>query len=540
MVFDTAHYLHYVLDSRDDFHYTENLLRLSPRAYLWDRLKRCHRFDNVVFVTMGDEGLQLEVLDSGSEQLLRPSKKGWIFSGKKEREDGPEKVEPKRILPAHLKQQNSTLLQWLLEQQRNVKPQRTALIFTPESLRILYEGGDKKSQELLEKNIKSGFKDGVAILWIEKETQPLRETFLEGNHWLAELDPMVAVALRGTVARPLLTALSDQLRSQLVDLSGYQGELWEMLLRDALHNNFGTDSLEQLQDQCEYLRLCCRSGQGLMEGYAPPLKRNLIDSLLQRKEFRKALRDQTAQLRGLDTSRSLEELFVQRYGKLQPEIPVLSCDDELTRSVISLSLPQPYLEKNRGQIRNLLQAQRSVSVLWNQRRNILVSKILPTVCDSIRQASERGDWDTLTDAMALLNLCANRICADPSLDDNLDAIFQIGEELLQTSAAYFQQKQILEQNSKDEVELYRVAKHQLTTQLGNQAILEAKQHRVEALRNSMNQAILYFDENPRSQRVEELIQQSREDWKNRLDLAQEDRQKYDSQEDSLSDCTYDL
>ena len=538
MVFDTAHYLHYVLDTRDDCHFTEDLLRLSPQAYLWDRLKKHHRFDNVVFVSLGDNGPRLEVLDSGSEQLLRPSKKGWLFSGKKGQEAGPEQIGLKQFLPGQFKQQSSTLLQWLLEQQKNAKQERTALVFTPESLRSLYEAGDKKGQELLEKTIKNGFKDGILILWIGKDVRVLRDTFLKNHHWLLKLDPMVGSALQSSATRPLLTALSDQLRSQLIDLSGYQGELWEMLLREALHQSFGMDTQEQLQNQCEYLRLCCRSGQGLMEDHKPPLKRSAIDGLLQNKEFRKALRDQAAQLRALDSSRSLEDLFTQRYGKLQPEIPELVCDDEVTRSVTALKLPQTYLEKNSGQNRNLLQAQRSAVVLWNRPRNTLVCKMLLTVCDSIRQASDRGDWDTLTDGMTLLSLCSNQICADMVLDENLASIFQIGEELLQTSAALFNQKKILEENRKDELELYQIAKHQLTVQLGNEAILEAKQHRVEALRSSMQQAILYFDENPRSERVEQLVQQSMEEWKNRLDTAYEDIHRYDSEDEQVDDSTY--
>lgn len=538
MVFDTAHYLHYVLDTRDDCHFTEDLLRLSPRAYLWDRLKKHHRFDNVVFVSLGDNGPQLEVLDSGSEQLLRPAKKGWFFSGRKEQEEGQEKIGSRCFLPGQFKQQSSTLLQWLLEQQKNAKQERTALVFTPESLRSLYESGDKKGQELLEKNIKNGLKDGILILWIEKDVRSLSETFLENHRWLAKLDPMVGAALRVGMVRPLLTALSDQLRSQLVDLSGYQGELWEMLLREALHQSFGMDTQEQLQNQCEYLRLCCRSGQSLMEDCKLPLKRSAIDALLQSKDFRKALREQAARLRELDSSRSLEDLFVKRYGQLLPELPDLVCDDEVTRSVTALQLPRTYLDKNPGQNRNLLQAQRSAVVLWNQPRNTLVCKMLLTVCDSIRQASQRGDWDTLTDGMALLTLCSNQICADMVLDENLASIFQIGEELLQTSAALFNQKKILEENHEDELDLYKVAKHQLTVQLGNEAILEAKQHRVEALRSSMKQAILYFDENPRSERVEQLVQQSMEDWKNRLDTAYEDIHRHDSEEDTVDDSTY--
>ena len=540
MVFHTAHYLHYVLDTRDDWHFTEDSLRLSPRAYLWHRLKQHAGFDNVLFVTMEDQTPQLAVLDSGSEQLLQPVKKGWLFSGKKERVEGPQTIGFKSFHPGQFKQQSATLLQWLLEQQKNAKSQRTALVFTPESLLELYEAADKKGQELLEKNIKNGCRDGILIVWIEKDVKTLRETFLDGFRWLARLDPMVAAALRGHGARPLMEALSHQLCSQLVDFSGYEGELWGMLLREALQSSFGLDTREQLRDQCEYLRLCCRSGRSLMEGCTLPLKRSEIEAMLQQKEFRQALRDQAEQLRGLDSDVSMEDLFVRRYGKLRPEIPDLVCDDELTRGVTSLKLPPAYLEKNPGQNRNLLQVCRSVAVLWNQQRNAMVCKMLATICDSIRQACDCGDWDTLTDGMTLLCFCTGQLCADPALDENLGAIFQIGEELLQTSAAYFHQRELLMQSRKDELELYYTAKHQLTTQLGNEAILEAKRHRVEALRGSMNQVILYFDENPRSQRVEQLVQQSMEDWKNRLDTVREDALRYTDEEESSEDSTYDL
>jgi hypothetical protein len=92
--------------------------------------------------------------------------------------------------------------------------------------------------------------------------------------------------------------------------------------------------------------------------------------------------------------------------------------------------------------------------------------------------------------------------------------------------------------SRDELELYQVSKAQLTVQLGNEAILDAKRQRLESLRGSLGQAILYFNDNPRSERVEVLLQQSMEEWKQRLDQATD---AYDGGEDLLDDgSAYDL
>ena len=538
-MFDTDHYLHYVLDTRDDCHFTEELLQLSPQAYLWHRLRKYHGFQNVVFVTMGEEGPALQVYDSGSEQLLRPVKKGWFSSGKKDREDEG-RIGLRQLLPSQLKQQTGSLLLWLLERQKSAKSEPTALVFSPEALRSLYEKADKKGRECLEKYIRNGMRDGILILHLRKEPRALAEAFLEGQCWLPDLDPAVAAALRGYSARPLLTALEEQLRDRLVDLSGCQDELWHMLLREALDVSLGLDSPEQLQDQHRYLQLCCRSGQGVMEGAELPLRRSAVYGRLCTPEIRTALREQTAQLRNLDAGASMEELFLRRYGRIPTEEPQPVWEDTLAITVGSLTLPRDYLEKNRGQLRVLTGLNKAVQTLWNRRRNPLVSRMVLTVCDAVRQAGDSGDYDTVTDGMTLLNLCAGQLCADPVLDDNLTAIFEIGEELLHTSAAYYAQRDTLDRNSVDELELYRVSKHQLSLQLGNEAILEAKHRRIETLRSSLNQAILYFDENPRSDRVEQLVRKGLQDWKDRLEQAKEDTDLAGHQDDALTDSAYDL
>lgn len=534
-MFDTAHYLHYVLDAGGDPHFTEDLLRLSPQAYLWHRLKKIQLFHNVVFVTMGVEGPELEVYDSQSEQLLRPVKKGWFSSAK--REEIPQRIGLRRFSPGQFKQQNETLLQWLLERQKSEKTERTALVLTPEALRLLYEAADKKGRELLHKNIKNSPREGVLILRVDKDPVSLRSTFLEGRRWLSALDPMVAAALRGN-ARPLMTALSEQLREQLVDLSGYERELLPMLMLEALEESLGEDDPAQLEQQAEYLRLCCRSGQGVMQDHDPakPLRREEIYDRLLRPDFRSALRRQTHQLWDRDPGGEPETVFVRRYGKLLPEQWAPVCDDELARTVTALTLPQAYLEKNRGQLHTLQSLKKALQTLWNRDRNPAVCGMLRTACDAVRRASELEDWDTVTDGMTLLRLCAGQICADPALGENLSGIFEMGEELLKASAAYFAQKDTLDRNSEDEMELYRVSKHKLTVQLSNQAILESRQRYLEALRSSLNQAILYFDESPGSRHVEELINRSMEQLKQRLDrVAEEPQYTIPEPEDSLYD-----
>lgn len=534
-MFEIAHYLHYVLDTKEDPHYTKDLLKLSPPAYLWQELKERHRFDNVVFVETGEGGLWLRVYDTGSAEVLRPVKKGWFSSGKKEREERPE---PQCFSLAQLKQQPGTLLPWLLECQKNRKSERTALIFTADALRSAYDRCDRKGKELLHKYIKDGTQSGVLIIRIDKDAPTLEGTFLDGARWLSELDPMVRSALQGYGTRPLLTALSEQLCSQLVDFSGYEGELLPMLQREALDKSFGLDSPDELQEQARYLALCCQKGMLCDQDPDAPIKRSQINSYVSRRENREALRSQTRQLRQESDSLSMEELFARHHGNLPTIRRQVLFDDELTRTVAALILPQDYLEKNRGQARTLLQLKQGVQTLWNKPRNRTVVRMLRDACDGVRQACEDGDWDTVTDGMTLLSLCTRQLCADPALNDNLDRIFEVGRELLLTASEYFHQRRTLAAESRDELELYQISKAQLTVQLGNEAILDAKRQRLESLRGSLGQAILYFNDNPRSERVEVLLQQSMEEWKKRLDQVTD---AYDGGED-LSDhsSAYDL
>lgn len=543
-MFDTSHYLHYVLDSRDDCHFTDDFLKLSPQSYLWHMLKERHQFDNVVFVDLDSAGPELTVYDSGSEQLLRPVKKGWFSYGKKDREEGPQRIERKSFRPNQFKQQAGTLLQWLLECQKEAKSQRTALVFTADALRSLYADSEKKGRELLGKFVRNGVDSGVLVLRVSKDVPSLRRAFLSRDRWLSELDPMVYAALHSHGTRPLFTALQEQLRAQLVDFGSYEPELLNMLWQEAMEKSFGLDSPEELKDQAVFLRLCCASGQGVMDGHNPytPLKRSAIYSKLSRKEFRTALREQTCRLREQSSTMPLEDLFTREYGKIVTEPLQLCCDDELTRNVTALTLPEDYLKKNRNQARNLQQLKKAVVTLWNKDRNEAVTQMILTACDAVRQASESGDHDTISDSMTLLNLCARQLCADLALNDNLDRIFEVGTELLNTSAQYFSQKNVLQEESEDEFDLYRVSKAKLTVQLGNEAILDAKRMRLESLRSGLSQAILYFNENPRSERVETLLQESLETWKTQLDQAHADEMRYgdDHNHESEDNSDYDL
>ena len=77
-MFDTAYYLHYVLDVKEDNHYTEDLMQLSPEAYLWHELKERHGFEYVVFVDALHNKLMLKVFDRASKQWLCPPKKSFF------------------------------------------------------------------------------------------------------------------------------------------------------------------------------------------------------------------------------------------------------------------------------------------------------------------------------------------------------------------------------------------------------------------------------------------------------------------------------
>lgn len=550
-MFDTAHYLHYVLDTKHDDHFTDDLLRLSPEAYLWHELKECHGFANVVFVSTQEQKLELEVFDNQTRQLLQPPKKIPFAAPKQPDPDG---ILRARFSPSKCGQTDSSLLPWLLKLQKDSKKDKTALVCTWEALDKMYRCSTVKGKDLLRSLTHGKSPSAIMVVRLELDTAALQQAFWNKDCCLTELDDHIKAVLSSGVQRPLLTMLAEQLKDQLVDFSGQYTEIRNMLLYEALTDPDCRDSMAQQEDQAEYLRLCCLHNLGLAEylgGHTShePLKRNTIREKLKDPNFRSILRSKAARLRQSGGSAPMAELFCSEQG-----IPSdlcscrdLRCDDTLARKVETLSLPAEYTEKHYQYTDVPQQAYNAVSTLWNKGRNDMVCDMIRSCCDAACTASDCGDWDTLTDSLKILQLCSGNICADPALEDNLQEIFAVGEEVLGLSANYFHQSSSMHAIYTDSsLESYMVSADELVVRLEGETSLEAKEKRLSARRSNLHHAIVHFNEYPLSDRVKDILDRSVDDMKMQLDqnMILMDHPGYpDDTDDSLDgfdDNTYDL
>lgn len=541
-MFDCSYYLHYVLDIENDFHYTEDLMRLSPDSYLWHELKERKGFSNVVFVNQNGGRLELETFDNASFCFLQPVKKKWF--GKVDKQSVDESICRKPIYLEEIKQEESTLLDFLLKCQEKHKTENTAVVCTSESLKRLYECSGGSAKEKLKNNIVKNTSRSILVVRLSMSTAALRETFLDGYCFLRELDGNIKGVLGGYARQPLLKTLSGQLGGRLVDFSRQNTDMVNLLMYDALENGTGQDSPNQLWDQSEYLRSCLDCGVALAEPFlnAPrhePLKRNTIYKKLVDPNFRSRLRNEASRLRSQNADSSMEDLFCREFG-LRPNdsgIREVYFDDELYRKVCSLILPEEYLKENLAYGQSLKELRKAVTTLWNKPRSQKVCDMIRDTVDAALEAVSRTDWITLTDAMVLLSLCTRQICAELVLNDNLDEIFNTGRELLRASAELNRQKRNFEEQwdynkkkaDRDLDEATRVI-HAV-----NDTVLEGKEKKLGMLRRSLYETILYFDDHPLNEQVEKKLRESVCRWKDKLDQVQYDNELFGTFNKDASD-----
>lgn len=539
-MFDTAYYLHYVLDTENDSHYTQDLMRLSPASYLWHELKECQGFSRVVFVNLvNGSRFILETFDNVSYQFLQPVKK--TLFGKVKEQPVAEGLCHKTFYPPEIKQEDSTLLRFLLECQQNYKKERTAVVCTAEALKTLYERSDAESRRALTSSIENRSIPAILVVRLGMSTTALRKTFLQGCCFLSELDSNVKEVLRSHVQQPLITMLSRQLGGQLVDFSRQRDDMVNLLMYDALENGSGPDTPDQLRDQGEYLRLCLDSGVALAKDFAhvprhEPLKRDTVYGKLADPDFRGRLRAEAGRLRARNPESPMADLFRREFRTLPDDncVRELCCEDELYRKVCSLTLPEEYLRQNLAQGRVVEGLRKALATLWNKARSQTVCEMIRDTTDAALDAVTRQDWTTLTDALTLLSLCTRQICADPALNDNLDEIFLTGRELLQASADLNRQTQGFQDMyaggpsdysgmSKTGFDMY---KSKLIVHTATDTILDGKAKKLGMLRSSLYDTILYFNDHPLSEQVEQSLKESMRRWKDKLDQVQADNELF--------------
>lgn len=537
-MFDTAYYLHYVLDTENDSHYTQDLMRLSPASYLWHELKECRGFSRVVFVNLvNGSRLMLETFDNASYQFLQPVKKGFLGFGKSKEAPVSDGISHKSFYPPEIKQEDSTLLSFLLECQQSYKKERTALVCTAEALEVLYDRSAPEGRRSLAAFIENRSIPAILAVRLGMSTTALRRTFLQGRCFLAELDSNIREVLRSHAQQPLLTMLSRQLGGQLVDFSREKTDMVNLLMYDALENGSGPDSPDQLRDQGEYLRLCLDAGVSLAKDFAgapchEPLKRDTVYGKLADPNFRSRLRSETARLRSRNPESPMADLFRREFRTLPEDKGPreLCCEDELYRKVCSLVLPEEYLQENLSQARVVEGLRKALSTLWNKARSQIVCDMIRDATDAALEAVDRQDWTTLTDALTLLALCTRQICADPALNDNLDNIFLTGRELLQASADLHRQNQgfrdMYSTPSVKSATDFDIFKTSFAVHAATDTVLDSRAKKLSMLRSSLYDTILYFNDHPLSERVEQDLRESLRRWKEKLDQAQTDNELF--------------
>lgn len=532
-MFDTAYYLHYVLDTENDSHYTEDLMRLSSGSYLWHELKERCGFSRVVFVNLVHNRLELETFDNASYQFLQPVKKGLF--GKIKEQPMAEGLCHKTFSPQEIKQEDSSLLEYLLECQQNYKKERTAVACTAEALEVLYERSSSEGRGRLTSYIEVPGLPSILVVRLSKSITALRKTFLQGRCFLAELDSNIREVLRSHAQQPLLGMLYSQLDAQLVDFSRQQDDMVNLLMYDALESGNNLDTPDQLRDQGDYLQLCLDAGLGLARDFGTvslqePLKRDMVYGKLSDPDFRSRLRSEAARLRSRNAEAPMADLFRREFRTPADAVGIreLCCEDELYRKVSGLVLPEAYLTRNLSQARAVEALRKALATLWNKPRSQKVCDMIRITTDAALEAISHQDWTTLTDAMNLLSLCTRQICADPVVNDNLDEIFRTGQELLLASADHsHQERSFREMYPDEEPDYFSMDKAELSIFLSTQTILESQGKKLGMLRSSLYDTILYFNDHPLSEQVEQTLRESMRRWKEKLDQAQADAELYE-------------
>lgn len=433
-MFDTAHYLHYVLDTARQAHYTGDMMKLSQGAFLWHELKECHGFDGVAFLTNENQKLRLKVYDAESEQIFRQEKKG-LFSSQKE---VTPQIQPESFSLSELKKSDKELLRWLLERQKKAKNKKTALVCNVDALELLYRYADEKDRSMLVEEGRRKSTQGILLVNLPTEAGQLQRA-LGPMGCLAQLDADVAQLQQSKVRRPMLSLLEEQLTGRFTDLGNLESSIENMLLYDTLEKGDGEDSLEDIKNQARYLSLCCQFRVRTELIPDEPVTHDALAKKLRESIFRDRLRQEVAKLLKSEEGTSVEQQFRKAFrDQIDSSADLRICyADDLVSRVAAL----PSLEENDQIVWSLKKVPQSLckalQTLWNLPRSEQVCDMIETCCGAIHCAYPEQDWDTVTDALLLLQLCTRYLCAPHRMDENLKELFQSAEEVLNLSFECF-------------------------------------------------------------------------------------------------------
>lgn len=515
-------YLHLVFDFDHDFHYTDTLLTLDTEAYLWYTMRCRYQYDAAIFASETNGGICLRVFDNGSQYVLKPQQNG-LFNLFASRSPEPCRVQPKTFRLQELGTSEEGLLGWLLErtEAKELKNKRVALVFSLETFETVYHASRERDKQRLLK--RESHPDGHSILVLRISPRPgnLEKIFLAEDAILPQISDEVRKALDGP-REPLLDALKRQMRGQL-DFFYQIDDAFNMLVYYAVAEDAWEDTLQALRDQADYLQFICNcygcTAVKPEDSSAIPPRHREIAEQLRSTEFRETLRVQTAQLRNRYPSLPIleamkrEELLPEDYQET-PMMP--EYDDSLARNIRSLCLPENFLAipEYRHWQDTLVQIKSNFRTIWNYPRIQAVCSAAGSFYKEICGSAGRDEWETLNDALQLLQFCGEHICDKAEQESTLSWILENGMIVLDLSHNIFQRNVLLlptqpsESLYSDGLNLERKVSRQATEEKRKMELLQ-----LETLHGALYAAI---DEYNRREISNDEIDRIYRDWEQRM------------------------
>ena len=431
-MFASDSYLHFILDHEKGLHFTDSLVPLGPKGYIWYWLRRREIARNILLLDIQPNGqLAIETFDSGSSRLFDVPKKSMLSFAKKE--ELPQTIAYRTYPLPSTTLTPQTLLSKLLTAAETSSGD-TALVFSLDAFLYACHNADSKSEKLLLHRLESpAHRDRLFIL-LPPQAGRLME-LITSPHMDNDLADRALAHLRGAATygqMPLLESLSKQLGGQLHCLDQGPNEMMNLLLAEAASDPNSADTLEQLTDQAQYLALCHRHHAGIL---APDENADLphhdLNTLIRKPEFRQKLRRKTAALRTQYPHSPMEDAM--RSQNLLPHSsshPIYH--DDLSNKILSLQLPDEFIRQSQVQWPAFLtQIRQQLTIIWNKPRNAAAVRSAMDLCISAHSAVSSKNWDTLDTVLRLLQFFARQICAPGNQADDLESIYRYSQEIIQ-------------------------------------------------------------------------------------------------------------
>lgn len=420
-MYTSESFLHFILDDEDDIHFTDSLIAMEAKPFVWYELRRQDVARSILLFELGPEGeLRIDVFDTESKKFLLHLRRGQPDEGR--RKARANSIDCSTFTLAELQLSEENLLSRLLSA-ASARPsgRRVALVFTAEAFEQVCRRTDRSGSEWLNRLMDSS--PGKCILCIRL---PLRADRLQS----LLLKDFTDCILLTTVYRQLRTVIEgprEALLNALETLSGIHifrfdrcpNEMRNLLLRQALTDPEPADTLQQLTEQGAYLEQCRRHGTGLPATDSPeklriPRSRRSISEMVRKTGFREALRKEYP-------------AGLQEIPRTQAPFPAF--DDELARLVQALELPEEC--PNKAEWAPIIkEIHRNLTTLWNKPRNPGILQIAAELCRSGRAALGKKNWHSMEEVLVLLDFFAEKVCAPPELDQELTSLWEIGRELI--------------------------------------------------------------------------------------------------------------